>query len=185
MAGDSLAFDLRIRAAVHYLASPALTGVLLAITWWGSGWVMLPLGAVLAWRLAAIGRGRQATLLAIGGLSAELVSSLLKLLFQRPRPALFYQLIPAENYSFPSGHAFVATVFYGLLAAILMSAYPRYRSGIVGATAVIVLLIGLSRVYLGYHYPSDVMGGWACAAVWLALSGPAIHAANQTEEHHH
>jgi undecaprenyl-diphosphatase len=182
MAGDSLTFDSWGRAAVHSWATPALTGALLTITMLGSGWVMLPLGALLIWRLTALGRQRQAMLLAIGGLGAEVFSALLKLLFHRPRPVLFFDLTRAQNYSFPSGHAFVGTVFYGLLAAILIGVYPRRRLTILAATAIVILLIGISRVYLGYHYPSDVLGGWACAAVWLALSGPAIYAANQTQE---
>ena len=182
MAGDSLGFDLWGRGAVHSWAGPVLTGALLAITTLGSGWVMLPLGVLLVWRLAAMGRQRQAMLLAIGELGAEVFSALLKLLFHRPRPVLFFDLTRALNYSFPSGHAFAGTVFYGLLAVILMGVYPRRRFAIAAAAALLILLIGISRVYLGYHYPSDVLGGWACAAMWLALSGPAIYAANQSQD---
>jgi undecaprenyl-diphosphatase len=156
-----------IRDSVHGWASPLATDALVTITMLGSEWVMLPLGAVLVWRLATIGRRRQAILLATGGLGAELVSHLLKLAFHRPRPLVFFGLAPAETYSFPSGHAFVATVFYGMLAEILIESSGR-RGVWIGAV-LMALLIGFSRVYLGYHYPSDVLGGWACAAGWLAL----------------
>jgi len=160
-------FDLRVRDAVHAWASPLLTHGMLAITTLGSEFVILPLGAILVWCLATTGRPRQAILLAAGGLGAELVSQVLKVTLHRPRPEVFFGLAPAETYSFPSGHAFVATVFYALLAGILI----RPKRGSMAAIAVLtVVLIGLSRVYLGYHYPSDVLGGWACAAAWLALA---------------
>ncbi len=172
LAGGSLPFDLRIRDTVHAWASPPATHALLAVTMLGSEWVMLPLGAVLVWRLATIGRARQAILFAVVSLAAELVSQLLKFALHRPRPEVFFGLSPAETYSFPSGHAFVGTVFYGFLAAILMTLErSRRKRGWIAAAAVLTsFLIGFSRVYLGYHYPSDVLGGWTCAAGWLALA---------------
>ena len=132
---------------------------------------MLPLGTVLVWRLATLRRRRHAVLLAAGSLGAELVSQVLKLAFHRVRPPVFFGLTPAETYSFPSGHAFVGTVFYGMLTGILVTLEPlRRKRGWIAAFAVpMTLLIGLSRIYLGYHYPSDVLGGWTCAALWLAL----------------
>jgi undecaprenyl-diphosphatase len=184
-AGESMVFDLWVRGCVHAWASPLATNVLLAITTFGSEWVLLPFGAVLVWRLAIAGRRRQAALLAFGNLGAELVSHLLKLAFHRPRPGVFFDLSPAETYSFPSGHAFVATVFYGLLACILATAHPHRRGAIVVAAALSALMIGFSRVYLGYHYPSDVLGGWSCAAGWLALCGPPIYAARESQKQRH
>jgi undecaprenyl-diphosphatase len=176
LAGGSMPFDLAVRGAVHAWASPLATHALLANTMLGSERVMVPLGAVLVWRLATIGRGRQAILLALISLSAELLSNLLKLAFHRPRPAVFFGLSPVETYSFPSGHAFVGTVFYGLLAGILTTfgRWRQKRASIVVAAVLTSFLIGFSRVYLGYHYPSDVLGGWACAAGWLALTGWAL-----------
>jgi undecaprenyl-diphosphatase len=186
-AGQSMPFDLQVRGAVHAWASPLATYLLLAISMLGSEWVMLPLGAVLVWRLATLGRGRQAFLLAAVTLSAELASNILKLAFHRLRPAVFFGLTPAENYSFPSGHAFVGTVFYCVLATILVTFEPlrRKQLWIAAAAALMVLAIGFSRVYLGYHYPSDILGGWICAAAWLGLSGPPVNTAGQPQEKHH
>jgi undecaprenyl-diphosphatase len=169
LAGESMAFDLWIRGTVHSWASPFLTKAMLGITMLGSEWVMLPLGTVLVWRLATLGHRRQAILLAAGSLGAELVSHILKLAFHRLRPPVFFGLSPAENYSFPSGHAFVGTVFYGLLAVILAEFYRRRRREAIALVLLTVLLVGFSRVYLGYHYPTDVIGGWTCAAGWLAM----------------
>jgi membrane-associated phospholipid phosphatase len=189
IAGESMLFDLWIRDTVHGWATPLATDALLTITMLGSEWVMLPLGAVLVWRLATVGRWRQAILLAAGGLGAELVSNLLKLAFHRPRPPVFFGLTPAETYSFPSGHAFVATVFYGLLAVTLIESSGRGRVWIgkwIGAAAALMaLLIGFSRVYLGYHYPTDVLGGWACAAAWLALIHALVDSAGQPQKQRH
>jgi undecaprenyl-diphosphatase len=192
LAGESMPFDLWLRGAVHDWASPLATRALLAVTMLGSEWVLLPLGAVLVWRLATIGRERQAILFAIVSLAAELVSHWLKFVLHRPRPAVFFGLSPAETYSFPSGHAFVGTVFYGFLAAILMTfeRSRRKRRRIAAAAVLMAFLIGFSRVYLGYHYPSDVLGGWACAAAWLALArlaltGAPVDAAGQPQEQRH
>jgi undecaprenyl-diphosphatase len=164
-----MALDLWIRGTVHAWASPFLTQAMLGITMLGSEWVMLPLGTVLVWRLATLQHRREAILLGAGSLGAELLSNLLKLAFHRVRPQVFFGLAPAENYSFPSGHAFVGTVFYGLLAVILAGFYTRRRREAIAAALLTVLLVGFSRVYLGYHYPSDVIGGWTCAAGWLAM----------------
>ena len=169
LAGESMDFDSWIRETVHSWASPFLTKAMLGITMLGSEWVMLPLGTVLVWRLATLRHRRQATLLAAGSLGAELVSYLLKLTFHRLRPPVFFGLAPAENYSFPSGHAFVGTVFYGLLAVILAEFYSRRRMEAIALAVLTVLPVGFSRVYLGYHYPTDVIGGWTCAAGWLAM----------------
>jgi len=169
LAGQSMVFDLPIRGTVHSWASPALTSVMLGITMLGSEWLMLPLGTVIVWRLATLRHRRHAILLAAGSLGAELASYILKLACHRVRPPVFFGLSPAENYSFPSGHAFVGTVFYGLLAGILAQLYCRRRVEAIALAVLTVLLVGFSRVYLGYHYPTDVLGGWTCAAGWLAM----------------
>jgi len=171
LSGASMPFDTAIRTAVQAWASPPLTAVMLAITSLGSEFFMVPLGAVLVWYLIATGRRRSAIHFAVLSLSAELFSQLLKLALHRPRPPVFFGLSPAETYSFPSGHAFVASVFYGLLAMVFMAERPRGQRAAMAATAWLTpLLLGFSRVYLGYHYPSDVLGGWALAVAWLALA---------------
>ena len=170
--GDAIQFDTAIRAAVHDWASPPLTSGMIAITTLGSELVMLPLGAVLVWRLVSTGRRRLAAFIAIGTLGAEVLSQLLKLAMQRPRPPVFFGLSSAETYSFPSGHAFVASVFYGLLASAFIAVEPSSRKRAASAAMAVLasMLIGFSRVYLGYHYPSDVLGGWTLAAAWLVLT---------------
>jgi undecaprenyl-diphosphatase len=171
-AGETLRFDESLRGTVHGWATPALTTVMLAFTTLGSDIFLVTVGAILAWRWIASGHRRQTVVLAAVSLSGELLLQLLKLAFHRPRPPVFFGLSPAETYSFPSGHAFIATVFYGLVAGILMAGEPsrRKRRGMAAIALVAALLIGYSRVYLGFHYPSDVLGGWLLAAAWLALA---------------
>jgi undecaprenyl-diphosphatase len=162
--GDVIGFDLPVRGAIHGWAFPALTAAMRLITSLGSEYFLVPLAAFLVWRLEKRGERKTAYLLVAGILTAEAVLQLLKVLIHRPRPEVFFGLVPAETFSFPSGHAFVPAVYFWILANIL-EAGPWWRAAVVVAAA----LLGFSRVYLGYHYPSDVVAGWALAVVWLML----------------
>jgi undecaprenyl-diphosphatase len=164
MRGDAIGFDLPLRAAIHGEALPALTAAMRLITNLGSEYFLVPLAALLVWRLEKRGERKTAYLLVAGILAAEAVLQLLKVLIHRPRPEVFFGLMPAATYSFPSGHAFVPAVYFGILTDIL-EAGPWWRAAVVAAAA----LLGFSRVYLGYHYPSDVVAGWALAVVWLTM----------------
>ena len=170
--GEAVGFDTTVRATVHSWASPALTSAMRFVTNLGSHYFLVPLGLLLVWRWVATGRRGQALVFASAALSAELFTQLFKLVFHRPRPEVYFGLAPAETYSYPSGHAFVSTVFYVLLAALLTAGKPsgRQRIAIRIAGVVLPLAIGLSRIYLSFHYPSDVLGGYACAVVWLCCT---------------
>jgi len=162
--GQTIGFDLPVRAAIHAWAFPALTAGMRLITMLGSEYFLVPLAVILVWRWEKRGERKAAYLLVAGSLSAEVAAQLLKALIHRPRPEVFFGLVPTETYSFPSGHAFVPAVYFGILAGIL-AAGARWRAAVV----VMAAFLGFSRVYLGYHYPSDVVAGWALAVVWLAL----------------
>ncbi|HEV7843048.1 MAG TPA: phosphatase PAP2 family protein, partial [Pyrinomonadaceae bacterium] len=97
----------------------------------------------------------------------------LKLSFKRTRPTAFFDTPLPSSYSFPSGHALLSLCFYGALAAILVPHLSRAAPRVLvwTAAALLVALIGFSRIYLGVHYPSDVLAGYAAAIVWVALVG--------------
>jgi len=101
-------------------------------------------------------------------LSGWALSAMLKLSVARPRPDIVPHLVEVNDLSFPSGHAMVSAVTYLTLAA-LISGTRRYRSTrifIIAAGILLTLMIGTSRIYLGVHYPTDVLGGWCAGATW-------------------
>jgi len=157
------AFDERLRMLLHAHASPPLTSAMRQISRIGAPAVLIGVGAVIVFWLMRAGRRRTALRFAISVAGAEVLEQLLKLAFHRPRPPTFFGLAVPAGYSFPSGHAVVSFAFFGAL--VLLAAPRRWWHFIAAAAA--IAAIGFSRVYLGMHYPSDVLGGWVAAAVWL------------------
>ena len=89
-----------------------------------------------------------------------------KQLFARQRPSLWESIAPESSFSFPSGHAMGSMTLAMVL--VLLCWHTRHRGWVSAAMAGFVLAVGLSRVYLGVHYPSDIMAGWAAACAWTA-----------------
>lgn len=169
--GETFAFDLRIRAAVHALASPGLTHLMLLASRAAGPSVLGPLGAGLVALFAWRRWWRGAALLAVSMLGAGVLDSTLKLAFHRTRPVPFFDYPVPASFSFPSGHALFSFCFFAAAAALLA---PRLRSAalrplvwLVAAAA--ILVVGFSRVYLGVHYPSDVLGGYAAGLLWTSV----------------
>jgi undecaprenyl-diphosphatase len=110
-------------------------------------------------------------------LGGNFLNFCLKHLIQRGRPVYDDPIFSLPTYSFPSGHAMASTVFYGLLAIYAsVNARQRYAAHVaVGGAVLMVALVCFSRVYLGLHYLSDVMGGMTEGIAWLALSLTALH----------
>ncbi|MCB5204955.1 phosphatase PAP2 family protein [Neorhizobium sp. T786] len=100
-----------------------------------------------------------------------LLSSLLKLGIARPRPEIVPHLVEVHDLSFPSGHAMLSAVTYLTLGALLSRAQPSRitRLYLIGVAVFLTFIIGLSRVYLGVHYPTDVLGGWCAGATWALI----------------
>ncbi len=167
---ETIRFDALVRDGLHRLASPGLTWFFRIVTQFGSEMFLVPFGGFVVWRLAAAGRRRAAILFAVAAAGGEALDFVLKLLFRRTRPEVFFGLTAPGSYSFPSGHSMLSACLFGVLAAILtvrMKSRAR-RAAIWAAAAVATLLIGLSRIYLGVHYPSDVLAGYAAAVIWVA-----------------
>ena len=165
----TIAFDAAIRDGVHSLASPGLTLAFRGVTWLGSELFLVPFVALLTWRLVVAGRSHAAGLLIMATGGGEVLSTLLKLIFRRARPAVFFGLATPDSYSFPSGHSMLSACVFGTAAAILTArmASPSKRIAIWAAACILTLAIGTSRVYLGVHYPSDVLAGYAAAVIWV------------------
>lgn len=175
--GQQLHFDAWVREGVHAWASPAFTAFMRAITQLGAPWFLVATSAFLIWRLLEIGRPRAAILLLVAVLGAEFLDVLLKLVFHRRRPEAFFDYPEPSGYSFPSGHAITAACFYGVFAAILSARFPsRWKKAFTWiAAALIAGLVGFSRIYLGVHYPTDVVAGYAAAIVWVASLRASYH----------
>jgi len=174
--GSTSQFDLTARGAIHAWASLRLTFAMRGFTHLGSSIFWAPLGIFLVWRLAARRQRQAAVLLALAALGGEAWQQGLKLLFRRPRPEAFFGLAQPETYSFPSGHSMASGCFYGSLALIAASqARSGARRWAIWAGAVALIgVVGFSRIYLGMHYPTDVLGGYLAALAWLAILRAAL-----------
>ncbi len=170
--GESRAFDRAVLLWIHNHFPEWLDEPMRLITALGYYWVVLPLlaGAVLVfylkgWRLSAV-------LLIVSTAGGVFLTTVLKAVFRRARPELFDTGYSASFYSFPSGHATVAVGFYGALTLILAYRLRGLaRWAVVGGGVLLVLLIGFSRLYLGVHYPTDVLAGFLAAPLWVISVG--------------
>ncbi len=170
--GESRAFD---RAVLLWIGAnvPAwLDGPMRAVTALGYYMVVVPLLAAITlafylkgWRLSAV-------MLVISTAGSVFQTTVLKVVFRRARPEFIDSGYTAGFYSYPSGHATVAVGFYGALALILayhLRGLARWTVVLLGTS--VVLLIGFSRLYLGVHYPTDVLAGFLAAPLWLVSVG--------------
>lgn len=177
-------FDRAGLGLAHALRSGWLDVLMQGITWFGSLLLLLPLIAVAAWLLLRGGRRREAGFLVLALLGSSALGHVFKLWVARPRPDVFpaWLDMPAD-WSFPSAHAMQATA--AALAWLLVANPPRAFWAILLGLA--VLLVGLSRIYLQVHFPSDVVAGTLAALLWVAglhalLLRPAAHAHRKSGE---
>lgn len=134
--------------------------------------VILPLLVVVTYAFYRKGAKISATLLPVATLGSMILTEVLKRIFQRARPELFDSGYYASGYSFPSGHATLAVGFYGTLVLLLAWRLEGFwRWAVVVAGVALVLLIGLSRMYFGAHYPTDVLAGFLAAPLWVSAVG--------------
>jgi undecaprenyl-diphosphatase len=165
------ALDRRITNLVATMRTPELDQALYTVTWLGSIRVVAPL-AVAGLLLALLARRwREALLLPLVAALSWLSVQGLKAVIARPRPPLVNARVLETGFSFPSSHATVSAAFYGVAAYFLIRGLRRDSAKIVvGILAgVLILLVGVSRAYLGVHFPSDVLAGWMLGLLWFAL----------------
>jgi len=129
---------------------------------------LLVIGVVLYLLLA--GKRGTALLMLVSVVGGTVISTVLKMGYDRPRPELT-EVARVFTASFPSGHSMLSAVTYLTLGALLAQAQPnrRLKGYFIGAAVTVTILVGISRLYLGVHYPTDVLAGWAVGAAWAAL----------------
>ena len=141
-----------------------------AFTFLGSPFAVIPLAAIVIVWAVRKKETRAAVTLLVVLLMTEALNVMLKHTFERPRPTLFQEIATLHSYSFPSGHAMAAAAVYGTMGVVVSRLAPTHRGALVVGLPFLIVMIGLSRIYLGVHWPSDVLAGFAAGA-FLALAG--------------
>jgi undecaprenyl-diphosphatase len=167
--GHAVRFDAYIRGVASSWSSPALTRVMRNITLLGSVLVLASASVSAGVIFLAVSWPRGALWIALAMIGGVLLDLALKYSFHRPRPAPFFGIALPNTPSFPSGHALLSFCFYGVLAALLMARVRGkiLRIAIWVAASLLIGSIGFSRIYLGVHYPTDVIAGYLAAAFWV------------------
>jgi undecaprenyl-diphosphatase len=168
--GDTLTFDQTVRSFIHGFASYSLTQVMQAVTFLGST-LFLSVGTAVVLIIFIVRKlWRSAVMFAVIMAGAVLINYTLKTTFERERPLAYFDYAMPASFSYPSGHTFFSSCFYGALAWMI-TRHLRKRWAKVAvwiSASIIVLAIGVSRVYLGVHYPTDVIAGYTAAFIWLS-----------------
>ena len=173
MSNGSIApFDTAVISFVQGLEAPWLTAILKVFTTMGSGYFVVPMALILVAILYFGLRARpQAWLLLIVIAGTPLFNTLLKLYFKRERPDI-HRILDAHGFSFPSGHAMISFSLYAIIAFIAWGFIKTTvgRLMLLLFMVFMILTISISRIYLGVHYPSDIVGGFTVSALWLTIS---------------
>jgi membrane-associated phospholipid phosphatase len=163
---ETVALDTAAYQLVSRFSSPAMDVAASAISFMGSEAVLL-LSVLLLGLFLSQRRWGAAGMLVLVSAGVQLLNTILKSIFHRTRPEPVSGFIQAQSYSFPSGHAMVSTAFYTYVAYLVWRLVPGvWRFVMIAGLVVLVLLIGLSRVYLQAHYFSDVIAGWLAGFLW-------------------
>jgi undecaprenyl-diphosphatase len=176
--GATQSFDVAVLRWVDAHRTNALTRAAVELTYLGTGIVVLTVVGVAALLLWHTQHQHSARLLLAAVAGNILVNAALKLVFNRPRPTVFDWQIAAASTSFPSGHAMSATVCYGTVAylAARLQKARWARALTLGGAIVLILLVSTTRVYLGVHYPSDVIGGVIVGLAWAGFCMATLEA---------
>ena len=171
---ESFRFDNPILLWLHAHSNVFFDRLMLGLSLVG-GYPLLIASVLLCIGFWLANKQREAIFVALcmGGVSALNVSA--KILFHRTRPDLWVSLAPEHDYSFPSGHAMVSSAFIAMILALIWTATNSSATGTVWRSIaapigiLFVLAVGLSRLYLGVHYPSDILAGWLASLGWIAM----------------
>lgn len=161
---EGFAFDEPILLAANEMARAGYDRLFLLLSALGYEYGVVPVDALLVLGLALRRHYRESVFAAVATGGSALLNLAAKQAFARDRPSLWESIAPEHNFSFPSGHAMGSMTL--ALVVVLLAWHTRWRWPIVAGMAVFVAGVGLSRVYLGVHYPSDILAGWTAASVW-------------------
>ena len=177
MEGDTRTMDVAVLTDLRHATDgnigwrPELRAIMLDLTALGDEATLVLIVAAVVGFLALSGKRRSAVLLAAATLSGVLVTTAIKIWFDRPRPDVVVHLTSFGGASFPSGHAMNSAVAYLTMAGLVARVTPilRLRVYILCCAVTLTFVIGVSRLYLGVHWPTDVLAGWAAGAGWAML----------------
>jgi undecaprenyl-diphosphatase len=171
--------DERMITGIYRYWSAGADLLMLFFTTIGDTPVLALLLTAVAAALLSKGRWIDAAGLILAGGGAGILNQVLKAIFQRARPDLIPSPFELSSYSFPSGHAMGSIACYGMLAFVVMRLARGWPARLaIGVVAWLIILgVGLSRVYFGVHYPTDVLGGFLAGGTWLAISIATVEAA--------
>jgi undecaprenyl-diphosphatase len=173
--GDYLQIENRImlglRDAGRPLGPPGTVAVVRDITALGSAVVLIAMTLLILGYLWMSGTLRVAALIAVATAGGQALNLGLKHAFERERPDAALHLVEVSSTSFPSGHTMASSIFYLTIGALLARTAKRRREKayFVGSALLLTLVIGFSRVYLGVHYPTDVLAGWCAGTAWAMI----------------
>jgi undecaprenyl-diphosphatase len=176
--GEARAFDKAILLALRVpgdtadpIGPPWLESVMRDITALGSTVVLAVITLALAGFLFISARRSLSLLLVLAVSLGTLLSNTLKFILARPRPDLVAHVVQVHTMSFPSGHAMLSAVTYLTIGALLAHDQSSFRIKIyiLSVAVFLSLMVGISRVYLGVHYPTDVLAGWAVGGAWASF----------------
>lgn len=166
---EGFAFDVPLLEAARAATTPGRDAFFIALALLGYQAGVVPVDIALVLGLAWRRRLREGLFAGLSIVGSALLNLAAKPVFQRERPALWESIAPEHNYSFPSGHAMGSMTLACVLVMLAWHTRARWPALFLGA--VFVLLVGMSRVYLGVHYPSDILAGWTAALAWTV----AVH----------
>lgn len=172
--GETLGFDEAVLMAINGTSNGFWDASFSAVTHLGGAVGIVAIAGSIAVVLFLRKKYNEILMLVTGVGGAVLLNVVLKLIFERPRPDLWEQLVVETSFSFPSGHAMVSSALAFSMVAIAWN--TRFRWYAVGAGALFMLIIGFSRLYLGVHYPTDVFAGWLVSGAWVLLVALVVHA---------
>lgn len=159
-------FDDPLLLGAKSMAGPALDRFFVIVSALGYQYGVVPADITIGIVLLVARRWREAVFASVSFAGSALLNVATKQFFQRDRPTLWESIAPETTFSFPSGHAMGSMTL--AMVVILLAWYTRWRWPVLLLASLFVIAVGASRIYLGVHYPSDILGGWAVGMAWVA-----------------